>query len=82
MSFDYNCTLYPLSCSMIEDNNYTFQNLFRYYDPLVILLCFVLPTILPNLLWSESVWNAFFVCAFLRLAVSLNMTWLVNRYDT
>ncbi|XP_014667777.1 PREDICTED: acyl-CoA desaturase-like [Priapulus caudatus] len=49
----------------------------RYYLPLMVLCCFVLPTAVPTL-WGESVWNAYIVCGLLRYGVTLNATWLVN----
>ncbi|XP_023228734.1 stearoyl-CoA desaturase 5-like [Centruroides sculpturatus] len=50
----------------------------KYYPFLVVLCCFYIPTILPNWLWGESYWNAFFVSGMLRYCLVLNGTWLVN----
>lgn len=50
----------------------------KYYLPLVILSCFVIPTYVPHLFWGESVYNAFYICALFRYAFTLNMTWCVN----
>lgn len=50
----------------------------KYYLPLMVAICFVLPAYLPKLLWGESVWNGFFICAMLRYTFTLHMTWLVN----
>jgi len=38
----------------------------------------LMPTLVPTLLWGETAWNAFFVCAMFRYCFTLNMTWLVN----
>jgi len=50
----------------------------KYYLPLVLLCCFVMPTYVPYKFWGESLWNAYFVCALFRYCWTLNMTWLVN----
>jgi len=50
----------------------------KYYKPLVLLFCFLIPTIVPWCLWDESLLNAYFVPCLLRLTVGLNLTWAVN----
>ncbi|XP_064457895.1 acyl-CoA Delta-9 desaturase-like [Ornithodoros turicata] len=50
----------------------------KYYLPLMISICFILPTIGPWYFWGETLWNSFFVCALTRYCFTLNMTWLVN----
>ncbi|KAK3601843.1 hypothetical protein CHS0354_041764 [Potamilus streckersoni] len=50
----------------------------RYYKILAILICFVIPTIVPNYLWGERLWTAFFLAGILRYCAILNATWLVN----
>lgn len=50
----------------------------RYYIPSVLLFCFIIPTIVPNLCWDESLWNAYFLAGILRYCCGLNATWLVN----
>ncbi|KAI4530583.1 hypothetical protein MJG53_018666 [Ovis ammon polii x Ovis aries] len=50
----------------------------RYYKPGVLLLCFILPTLVPWYLWGETFQNSLFFATFLRYAVVLNATWLVN----
>lgn len=50
----------------------------RYYLPLVILCCFVIPTLVPHFAWGETLWNSYFICAVFRYCFTLNMTWLVN----
>jgi len=51
---------------------------FRLYIPSLVLLCFVLPTVVPVHYWGESAWTAFFTCAVLRYVAVLNVTWTVN----
>ena len=46
--------------------------------PSVVLLCFVLPTVIPWYFWGEDPWRAYFVCGMLRYTLSLHFTWLVN----
>lgn len=66
-----------ISCEdLLRDPVVRFQK--KYYLPLVLLICFVFPTIVPNMLWGESFYNAFYICALLRYAFTLNMTWCVN----
>lgn len=43
----------------------------------MILLCFVLPTIIPVHYWNESAWIAFII-GVLRYVAVLNVTWTVN----
>ena len=51
---------------------------FRYYKSLAIVIGFVIPTIVPMLLWNETFVNAYFVPAIFRYVFTLHMTWLVN----
>lgn len=57
------------------DSMVMFQH--RNYIPCFLLACFVLPTLLPNLLWGESLVTAYFVAVF-RYVFVLHSTWLVN----
>lgn len=50
----------------------------RYYLPLIATFCFLLPTIIPYILWNETMYNAFYVCALLRYCFTLHITWFVN----
>lgn len=50
----------------------------KYYLPSVLLLCFILPTVVPWYFWGESLYNAYFICALFRYAFTLHCTWLVN----
>lgn len=44
---------------------------------LMPLACFIMPTLVP-MLWGESLWNGYFVCAIFRYVYVLNATWLIN----
>lgn len=50
----------------------------RYYKPGVLLLCFILPTLVPWYLWDETFQNSLFFATLFRYALGLNVTWLVN----
>uniref|UniRef100_A0A8C9NIX2 Stearoyl-CoA desaturase 5 n=2 Tax=Carduelinae TaxID=37599 RepID=A0A8C9NIX2_SERCA len=61
---------------LLDDPVVRFQR--KYYKSSVVLMCFVIPTIVPWYLWGESLWNAYFLASILRYTISLNVTWLVN----
>ncbi|KAM4635873.1 stearoyl-CoA desaturase isoform 1-T2 [Discoglossus pictus] len=50
----------------------------RHYKKSILLMCFILPTVIPWYFWGESFLTAFYVPCILRYAVVLNTTWLVN----
>ncbi|KAM9462691.1 acyl-CoA desaturase 1-like [Clarias gariepinus] len=50
----------------------------RFYKSSVVVLCFVIPAVLPWFLWAESLSVGFFLPAILRYTLVLNATWLVN----
>lgn len=50
----------------------------KYYAASVLLMCILMPTLVPSYFWGESLWNAFFVAVILRYVLALNATWLVN----
>ncbi|MCQ8063960.1 acyl-CoA desaturase, partial [Salmonella enterica] len=50
----------------------------RYYKPAVLLMCFILPTLVPWYFWGETFLHSLYVATFLRYALVLNATWLVN----
>nr|XP_011452904.1 acyl-CoA desaturase isoform X1 [Crassostrea gigas]XP_034311676.1 acyl-CoA desaturase-like isoform X1 [Crassostrea gigas] len=52
----------------------------RFYRPLILLMCFVVPTVVPWYFWGESLWNAYFLSALLRYCLLLNATWSVNSF--
>ncbi|XP_050306599.1 acyl-CoA Delta-9 desaturase-like [Anthonomus grandis grandis] len=49
----------------------------KYFMMLMPLICFILPTIIPMVLWGETYLNAFSL-NILRYICSLHGTWLVN----
>lgn len=61
---------------LLKDPIIRFQK--KFYLPLVGICCFAVPTLIPNIYWSETLWNSYFVCAVFRYCWTLNMTWLVN----
>jgi len=66
-----------IDCSdILADPIVKFQR--KFYLPLVALCCFTLPTVIPNYLWGESHWNAFFVCGLVRYVYTLHSVWFVN----
>ena len=50
----------------------------KYYVPLVVTLCFVVPTLIPWLVWEENWLTALMVAGFLRYTLVLHVTWFVN----
>lgn len=50
----------------------------RYYKPAVLVMCFILPTLVPWYLWGETFQNSLFFATLFRYAAGLNATWLVN----
>uniref|UniRef100_A0A8D2CRF4 stearoyl-CoA 9-desaturase n=1 Tax=Sciurus vulgaris TaxID=55149 RepID=A0A8D2CRF4_SCIVU len=50
----------------------------RYYKPAILLTCFVLPTLVPWYCWGETFTHSLYIASFLRYAIVLNATWLVN----
>ncbi|XP_054159352.1 acyl-CoA desaturase 1-like [Oppia nitens] len=49
----------------------------RFYTPLVIVFCFILPAVIP-LIWSEDLLTAFVSCVGIRAVVVLHHMWTVN----
>lgn len=41
-------------------------------------MCFILPTLVPWYFWGETFQHSLYVATFLRYAIVLNATWLVN----
>ncbi|TUL94709.1 Acyl-CoA desaturase 1 [Bagarius yarrelli] len=50
----------------------------RFYKLSVLVMCFLIPAMIPWFLWAESLWVGFYVPAILRYTLVLNATWLVN----
>lgn len=51
---------------------------FRYYIPLAVTLCLVMPAVVPWYFWDESFQTAFFVSSMFRYVLTLHATWLTN----
>ncbi|CAL8391063.1 unnamed protein product [Arctogadus glacialis] len=50
----------------------------RHYKLAVLLLCFLMPMLVPWYLWGESLTVGYFVPGLMRYSLVLNATWLVN----
>ncbi|XP_069849625.1 acyl-CoA desaturase 1-like [Dipodomys merriami] len=50
----------------------------RYYKPCFLLMCFILPTLVPWYCWGETFQHSLYVAAFLRYIILLNMILLLN----
>ncbi|CAO4367553.1 unnamed protein product [Caenorhabditis nigoni] len=50
----------------------------RNYIPLVLLFCFILPTVIPVFFWNETVFIAFYTAATFRYCFTLHATWCIN----
>ncbi|MCJ8730565.1 hypothetical protein PDJAM_G00185910 [Pangasius djambal] len=50
----------------------------RYYKLSVVVMCFLIPTLVPWYFWGESLFLGFFIPGLLRYCVTLNASWLVN----
>lgn len=59
-----------------EDKVVMFQK--KWYLPLVLLFCFLLPTMVPMYCWGESLTVSWFFGVQFRFCVILHWTWLVN----
>ncbi|XP_077352466.1 stearoyl-CoA desaturase b [Festucalex cinctus] len=50
----------------------------RHYKLSVLILCFLVPMLVPWYFWGESLRVGYFLPVMLRYAIGLNATWLVN----
>lgn len=50
----------------------------KFFIPLKLLLCFIIPTVVPMYFWGESFFWSFYSQCVLRYVFNLNFTWLVN----
>ncbi|XP_058803967.1 acyl-CoA Delta-9 desaturase-like [Phymastichus coffea] len=50
----------------------------KYFLPLKIFFCFILPTSIPVYIWNEDWYYAIMAQVFMRYAFILNATWSVN----
>ncbi|CAG0887983.1 unnamed protein product [Darwinula stevensoni] len=66
-----------IDCSdLLEDPIVYYQ--WKFYFPLSILCCFVIPAVTPWYFWGEDLWVAFWYCSIGRYILSVHGTWLVN----
>ncbi|XP_030048000.1 stearoyl-CoA desaturase 5 [Microcaecilia unicolor] len=61
---------------LMQDSVVRFQR--KYYKTSVLIMCFLVPTLLPWYFWGETLWNSYFLATILRYTTSLNVAWLVN----
>ncbi|XP_046456692.1 acyl-CoA Delta-9 desaturase-like isoform X1 [Daphnia pulex] len=61
---------------LLQDPVVVFQR--KYYYPLAVILCFVMPAVVPWYFWEESLPTAFFVASMFRYVFTLHATWLTN----
>ncbi|KAG5834381.1 hypothetical protein ANANG_G00260920 [Anguilla anguilla] len=61
---------------LLADPVVVFQR--KYYNTSVLVMCFLVPTVVPWYFWGETLWNSYFLSSILRYTISLNVTWLVN----
>jgi stearoyl-CoA desaturase (delta-9 desaturase) len=50
----------------------------KFYLPLTIIMCFLVPTAVPMLYWGESAWVSFCLAAAFRYCFTLHATWFIN----
>ena len=55
---------------LLQDPVIRFQR--KFYIPLVLVFCFIIPTLVPVYAFNESVSNALFTCVFLRYCYILH----------
>jgi len=72
-------TLRAICLRQLSSCSFMFMfDVYRLYLPLVVLLCFVMPTAVPVYCWGESGWTAFFTSGIFRYVALLHYTWTVN----
>jgi len=52
----------------------------KFYKPLAILVCFIMPTVVPWYFWGESMHVAYFTAALMRYCAVLHATWTINSF--
>jgi len=50
----------------------------KYYLPLVVFFCFLVPTAIPVFVWNENALVAFYTAALFRYCFTLHATWFIN----
>ncbi|KAK9504999.1 hypothetical protein O3M35_009156 [Rhynocoris fuscipes] len=68
-----------IDMSDIKNNPYITWHT-KYFIPLKILFCFIIPWAVPVYFWNESSLTAFLGLNVLRYAITLNGTWSVNSW--
>ena len=63
---------------VLSDPVVQFEN--RFYTPMVLLWCFVIPAVVPWWCWGERLCTAFLIAGALRLVLLLHVTWCVNSF--
>jgi stearoyl-CoA desaturase (delta-9 desaturase) len=56
----------------------TFQR--KFYWPMALFLCFVMPTLVPVYFWNENPWVAYFTAGVFRYTWLLHCTWAINSF--
>jgi len=62
---------------LLNDPVVMFQHKYKY--TFMAVFTFILPTVLPVLLWNESFWTSYCIC-ILRYVLVLHATWSVNSF--
>lgn len=50
----------------------------KFYVPLVVIFAFLIPTVVPVILWQENILTAFLVCCCIRVVIVLHHLFTVN----
>lgn len=69
---------FAVSNQLTFDSNMFNFSLSRHYKLSVVVMCFLIPTVVPWFFWQESLWVGYLIPGLLRYTVVLNASWLVN----
>ena len=69
--------LKTITGNFIYSSNKTLRFIYRIYKPLVLIVCFVIPTLVPWYMWNEEFYVAAYV-NLMRFCVLLHATWMIN----
>jgi len=50
----------------------------KFYFPLAMFFCFIMPTLVPMYFWNETALNAFLTAGIFRYTWLLHCTWVIN----
>lgn len=50
----------------------------KFYLPLTVIFCFLVPALVPVFFWNENPVVAFYTCSLFRYCISLHATWFIN----